>query len=160
MSRRYAAALAGRLAAVALALWAPGAAALTCTVSATSTSFGAYSPFDLVPLDAAGNVRVTCGNLVNILVGYTIFLSSGASGTVGARHMVNGAYQLAYNLYANASRSVVWGDGSAGSVGVSESYLLLLLSDSRNYPVYGRIPAGQNVPAGAYADSITVTVDY
>ena len=39
-------------------------------------------------------------------------------------------------------------------------YLLGLLTTIIHYPVYGRIPAGQNVPAGVYTDTIFVQVDY
>lgn len=150
----------GRALLVALAAWSADAAALSCTVSASATHFGTYSPFDPVALDGAGNVQVTCGNLVNILVSYTVALSTGSSGSHAARRMSNGPHLLTYNLYTNAGRSTVWGDGSGGSSVVAESYLLLLLSDQRSYPVYARIPAGQNVAPGSYADTIVITVNY
>jgi len=142
------------------AAWAGDARALACEVSATSTSFGAYSPFDPVALDGTGNVRMTCSNLLSILVSYTIRLNAGANGILAARRMSSGANRLVYNLYTNPGRSTIWGDGSAGSSVVSEFSLLVLLSTERNYAVFGRIPAGQNVAPGSYTDTIVVTVEY
>jgi len=145
---------------VAAAAWADDARALACTVSATSTNFGAYSPFDATALDGTGNVRVACNEVLGLLVSYTIKLSPGASGSLAARRMSNGTHSLTYNLYTGSGRSTVWGDGSNGSSVVSDSYLLFVLSVTRDYAVYGRVPASQNVSGGSYADTIVVTVEY
>lgn len=143
-----------------LALAATQAAALSCTASASPTSFGGYDPLSAAPLDSVGNVQVSCSNLVSLFVSYSIALSAGSSGSFAGRQLSGGANTLDYNLYTNAAHSAVWGDGTAGSATLADGYLLLLLSDQRNYPVYGRIPAGQNVPPGSYIDSIVVTVNY
>lgn len=131
-----------------------------CSVSATGVAFGNYNQLDASPADAAGNVQVSCGPLLGVTVSYDITLSTGGSASYTPREMASGANQLQYNLYTTSGRSIVWGDGTAGTSVVSDSYLLGLLTTTRNYPVYGRIPAGQNSAAGAYADSITVTVIY
>lgn len=48
-----------------------------------------------------------------------------------------------------------------GAGTISTSVLgLPCLAGSANHTVYGRIPAAQNVPSGAYADTITVTVTF
>lgn len=67
--------------------------------------------------------------------------------------MSSGAAQLGYNLYTSFSRSVVWADGIVGS-SVSSS------GTNVDLTIYGRIAAGQNVPAGAYVDAITVSITY
>lgn len=145
-------------------LWLGGAdsaLALTCSVSAIATSFGTYNPFSAVPLDSAGSVTVTCENLLSILVSYDIQLSSGASGGYAPRRLAGPGYQLDYNLYTNAARSSVWGDGSGATAVVSDGYLLAVLFPvQRSYSVYGRMPAGQNVAPGSYTDTITVTINY
>lgn len=145
-------------------LWADAALAQTssCSVSASATSFGTYSPFSISPLDGTGNVEVSCSLLgvISILVNYQILLSAGASGNSAGRTLSGAGSTLNYNLYTNASRSAIWGDGSGGSSIVSDGYLLGLLTTVRNYPVHGRIVAGQNVPPGAYSDTIVVTVNY
>jgi spore coat protein U-like protein len=146
-------------------LWLGGAdsaLALTCSVSAIATSFGTYNPFSAVPLDSAGSVTVTCEQLlISILVSYSIQLSSGASGGYAPRRLAGPGYQLDYNLYTNAARSSVWGDGGGGTAVVSDGYLLgIVVPVQRSYTVYGRMPAGQNVAPGSYTDTITVTINY
>ena len=140
----------------------PAHALAVCTVSASSTAFGSYSMTNLAPLDASGNVQVSCSleGLISLLISYDIALSTGASGSYAARTMNNGANVLQYNLYTTSGHAVVWGDGTAGSSIVSDSYLLGLSTTVRNYTVHGRMPASQNTPAGAYLDTITVTVTY
>jgi spore coat protein U-like protein len=140
--------------------WTQAAHALSCAVSASATNFGSYNTLSSTPLDGTGNVRVSCSNLISILVNYTILLSTGSSGTYAARQMANGTNMLAYNLYTSAARSIVWGNGGAGTSVLSDGYLLGVLTVTQDYPVYGRIPAGQNVPPGAYIDTIVVTVNY
>lgn len=140
----------------------PAAASLaSCTASATPVNFGAYDPLALGDTPSTGSVTVTC-NLVlglSLLVGYTIKLSAG-SGSFAARTLRSGGNAIQYNLYTNAGYGTVWGDGGAGTGQVSDGYLLGLANATRNYPVFGRIPARQMVGAGAYADSIVVTISY
>lgn len=132
-----------------------------CSASAVATSFGAYDPFSASPVDSAGSVTVTCQFLIGVLVNYTIQLSTGAGGGYSPRSLSGPGYQLDYNLYTNAGRTNVWGNGSGGTATVSDGYLItLLVPFVRNYTVYGRIPAGQNVAPGGYSDTIIVTVNY
>jgi len=144
-------------------LWTGSAHALAdCTASASSTNFGTYSPFSVSPLDGTGNVQVSCSLLgvISLLVSYDILLSPGSSATFANRIMSGGAYNLSYNLYTTAGHSSIWGDGSGGTAIMSDGYLLGLLTTVRNYPVHGRILAGQNVAPGVYSDTIVVTVNY
>ncbi len=136
-------------------------AATLCTTLALPLSFGSYDPFSVVPVDSTGQVSVSCtGGLVSVQVNYTIRLSAGSSGSFATRYMVQGANHLNYNLYTNSSRSIVWGDGTGGTSTVTDGYLVGLLTVTRDYPVYGRLPAQQNVMPGLYTDTIVVTVDY
>lgn len=96
-----------------------------------------------------GTVEVSCGASAS----YTISLSAGF-GTFASRVMTGGASQLDYNLFTDSQRVTVWGDGTAGSTTVSAT------GTGASYTVYGLIPARQNVPAGSYSDTITVTVTY
>lgn len=140
-----------------------GSLVASCTTSATSLSFGNYAFTTSAPTDAAGSVNVTCvSGLVSLLLSYDILLGAGSSGSYAARTMANGSNQLQYNLYAASPPASVWGDGSGATTVVQYGPLLLavLSQISCNYPVYGRVPAGQNVPAGVYQDTITVTVNY
>lgn len=147
-----------------MALFAPGAvqALASCSVSATTIAFGSYNPFIASNTESTGTVTVACslGGLLSLLVSYEIKLSTGGSGTYAPRRESSGANTLDYNLYTSNARTTVWGNGSGGTGTISDGYLLGLFTVTRNYTVYGRVPALQNARSGAYSDSITVTVDY
>lgn len=138
------------------------ARAETCTVSATSVAFGSYDPLAGAPLDTTGTVSVTCVSGTPPKVGYEILLSTGQASSYGPRAMTNGVSQLNYNLYTDSGRTDRWGDGSGGTSVISVSFKLPPPGSSQtdNYPVYGRIFAGQNVTTGIYLDNITVTVNF
>lgn len=146
----------------ALCLMAAPASALlqTCTVSATATAFGSYSPASVTALSGTGTITLTCTGLVSLLDSWTIALSTGNSGSFAPRQLKTGANTLNYNLYTSAALSAVWGDGSAGTSTVSDSETLVIGTSVFNYTVYGRIPALQDKPPGTYTDVITVTVNY
>ena len=143
-----------------LPLLAHGVAA--CIVTSSGVALGSYTFDQLGPTDATGNISVSCSldGMVSLPVTYEIRLSTGISGSYAQRQMGTNASRLHYNLYSNPARSAIWGDGTAGSTTVSDSYVLALLNTVRDYPVYGRAPAGQNIAAGVYTDVITVTVLY
>lgn len=145
---------------LALMVLSTAARAQSCTVSATSVSFGSYNVFNASPLDATGTITVRCTGLVGLLVSYNIKLSAGLSGSYAPRKMASGANRLNYNLYTAATRLTVWGDGSAGTSFVSNTITLLLLGVTVNHTVYGRVPALQNVAVGSYSDNITVTLTF
>ncbi|MCS4309360.1 spore coat protein U-like protein [Rheinheimera pacifica] len=134
----------------------------SCSVSTTGLNFGQYRPFSLLPQDNNGNIAVSCQllQIIGLLVSYEIRLSTGQSGTYTARQLQYAGNNLNYNLYRNAARTSVLGNGTAGTVFISDGYLLSLGVLTRNYAVYGRIPAGQNVRVGSYTDIITITVTY
>ncbi|MBS0288665.1 MAG: spore coat protein U domain-containing protein [Proteobacteria bacterium] len=133
----------------------------TCSVASQPLVFGNYHVQNGTQTTTTGNVQVTCSALVaGLNVSYNIKLNSGSSGNFSARTLKSGANNLNYNLYTSATYAQVWGDGSGSTVIVSDAYILSLLSVTRNYTVYGKIPALQNVAVGAYSDTITVTVEY
>lgn len=130
-----------------------------------SISFGGYNPLSfqgkLVSsnLDSNGTVGVSCNGLVQG-VSYTLKLGSGRSNNIAARHLAgsDGGSDLAYNLYTDAGRSLIWGDGSTGSV-LSGS--LGAGTSSNSHTFYGRIPGGQNsVPPGSFSDQLVITLEY
>jgi spore coat protein U-like protein len=141
--------------ALAMLLWcAGGAEAANCSISITSVSFGSYSVFTAAPTDSAGSVTYRCNGNASVL----ITISTGQSGTFNPRQMINGSEQLSYNLYRDAARSVIWGDGSAGT----QSHTQINVPNNTNVSVnvYARIPATQDVTAGSYADSVSVTINF
>jgi spore coat protein U-like protein len=137
------------LALFALLLLAAPALQADCTISASGVAFGSYDVFSPYALDGAGLVSVNCSPESS----YSLGLSSGG-GSYSQRKLSNGAAMLNYNLYTDASRSVVWGDGTGGTGTVAGS------GENNDHVVYGRIPAQQNTAAGSYGDMIIVTVTF
>jgi spore coat protein U-like protein len=123
-------------------------------------TFGAYAP-------AGGNrdVSATLGVRCASGVPFQIALNGGGSGSVANRRMsATGlpAEKLDYQLYTNAARTVVWGDGSGGSsVAVGTGGGLFAV---RSFTVYGRVPDSPANQAAAprtdYRDVVTITVTY
>jgi spore coat protein U-like protein len=147
-----------RLLAALLAGWALVRAdpAGACTVSATGVAFGAYDPMSPAPDDSAGDVTLVCHPSVH---GPVVALGAGIAGLLSPRAMSSGAATLDYNLYTSAAYSLVWGDGVGGSATVTLSGGTVS-AGQRTFTrtIYGRIPPGQQVPAGTYTDTIMVTV--
>lgn len=148
------------LATAALLLAAGQAAAAACSVTAVTLGFGNLSAFKATPADTTGNVAVTCMGKVGEGVVYSIALNAGGGGFPVRRLMGASGYQLNYNIYTNAARTLVWGDGSSGTLVVNDAYTLASPSITRNYPVYGRIFSSQKALVGSYADAIVVTLTF
>lgn len=139
-------------AAVALAA-APAGAGVCWFQSVSGVAFGNYDVFSSAPTDSSGQVRVACllwGNL-------QVSLDRGSSPTFRPRTMRSGASVLQYNLYRDAARSQVWGDGTEGTSTYEAQYGLI---QAFTLNVYGRIPARQDAAVGSYQDTITVTINY
>ncbi|WP_321489975.1 spore coat U domain-containing protein [uncultured Hyphomonas sp.] len=132
----------------------------SCSVSADPLDFDIYNPLGGSHADAVGNVSVTCGALVlGANISYEVVLGAGGNGTGFNRAMSNGSDLLDYNLYTDSSRALIWGDGTGGTDTVMHAYLLsLVFSTTDDFPIYGRIPSGQNVETGSYGDTIVATV--
>lgn len=142
----------------------PALAAVSCTVSATTTNFGVYDPLSAAATVTTGTVTATCTlvsggtTTVNLVSSY----SAGSSGVFSTRTMLSGAQALNYNLYFDTAYTQIRGDGTGGSQ--TGSATLTLTTSNRTQSatgtIYARAPAGQDVAAGSYSDTITVTVTY
>ena len=123
-------------------------------------AFGIYDPLAAAPLDSTSTVQVTCTSDRPPRVTYEVQLDTGQAGSFAPRAMTNGLSQLTYNLYIDAARSAVWGDGTGGTAVVTADYNLTPPGSTQTdtYTVYGRVPAGQVVTVGSYLDTITVTL--
>lgn len=126
----------------------------SCTVSATALAFGTYNPLSASPLDGTSTITVNCTTGTT----YTVGLNAGTAGgaTVTTRQMVLNANTLNYTLYRDSGRTNNWGNTPGTDTPASAT----ATTSAAALTVYGRIPALQNVPAGAYADTVTVTVNY
>ena len=132
-----------------------GAEAAKCTISTTPVVFGTYNVFTAGPTDSTGTVVYTCnGGAKNIW----ITITAGSSGTFNTRQMVKGLERLGYNLFLNPPRTTVWGDMTGGSSVFTDA------NPPNNADlvatIYGRIPAGQDISAGAYSDVVALEINF
>lgn len=153
-------------------LWSAPALALlniiSCSTESNSVNFGNYQPVSGQPLQSTGWVRFECRSLVGLLttrrVNFKVYLNAGMHGSVAQRMMKSGSHTLNYNLYTDSTHTTIWDDiGGAGFKGdtfVFRALVSIGTSRAATYTIYAQIPGGQNVAAGVYSDSITVTVLY
>lgn len=159
--------------AAAFAVAAAGAQALTDTSSLPVTAsvannceidasagvdFGPYDPVTAnasADLDSSGNISVTCtiDASADITLGQGANPAGGSTDAAPLRQLNDGGTNnLAYNLFTSNAYTTVW-DNTTG-VGYTGTGAATAVT------VYGRIPAGQNVPAGSYADSVLATITF
>ncbi len=130
------------------------ASAQWCSFGTTSVDFGSYDVFNTVPLASTGSITYQCFFAGNM----TIWLSKGMNApTNNPRQLSTGIDRLNYNLYLDATHSQVWGDPSPNRYFTN---LPFLMWQPATVTVYGLIPAGQDVRAGAYTDSVVVTFQF
>lgn len=130
----------------------------TCKIESTSNvNFTTYDPTSTTDTATnSGQIRVKCtkGSTSTIYMGAGTASGATCSGTP-VRKMANGADLLTYNLYQNNGYTTVWGCDSSNQYSYTASN-----NGWQNLTVYGVIPAGQDVPAGSYTDTVTVTVNF
>jgi spore coat protein U-like protein len=127
----------------------------SCTISVTSVAFGSYNVFTTTPQDSTGTITYRCNAAA---ANISIALSDGSNGTFSPRTMRNGTEVLDYNLYQNAARTNIWGDGTGGT----SIYAQVNPQNNQNVSVtvYGRIPAQQDVSAGNYTDTVSAVINF
>ena len=131
-----------------------GSARAACSLGGASVAFGAYDSLVLQPFDTIGSMVFRCNQKDHSVM---ITLSRGSGTSYATRRMLNGGQQLFYNLYRDVGRTIIWGDGSGGT----QAYLISNPQPNNRditVPIFGRIPAGQNVRIGDYTDTITITL--
>jgi spore coat protein U-like protein len=149
--------------ALVLLLGTPAAyGAVTCTATATSVAFGTYNPMSATADTSTGTISVRCTATGSAeTVSLVVSLSTGLSGSYTPRRMFSGANPMDYNLFFSTAYTQIWGDGTAGTFRGTASITPRPGNPATaNGTVYGRVPALQNVAAGSYVDSITMTVTY
>jgi len=126
-----------------------------CSVTATDLDFGVYSSQNASPQPGTTILQATCTPGTTYNIGLNAGTSSGA--TINQRKMSGtpASNQLNYQLYSDSSHTTIWGNTS-GTDTVTGSGTGLTVP----HTVYGQIPGAQNVPAGNYADTITVSIFY
>jgi spore coat protein U-like protein len=134
----------------------------TCSASAATLAFGNYTP-GAGAITGNTNITVKCTKGTTFTVGLNAGSTTGD--TYAQRVMANaGATStLQYNLYTTAALATVFGDGSAGTATAAGTGNGVAAANAVTVPVYGNLPdsaANQTALAGAYTDTIAVTVTY
>ena len=125
-----------------------------CTIETRPLSFGTYDPEASAGVDAVAQVIYTCNQHASKI---RIEMTTGVSNQFSPRYMkANALDRLDYNIYLDATRQTIWGQGLYGTDVYHEN------NPPNGTPVivlaYGRIPARQNPPPGQYVDALTVRV--
>lgn len=136
--------------------------ATSCTLASGNLAFGAYDVFSPASLDSSATLVVTCrraGGAPNSTLAIAIGPSAGSSAIASRRMRTGrGADFLGYNLFRDAARTVVWGNTAGIDTLVQAISVPNHGSVQVSATIFGRIPAGQDVRMGIYADSVTITV--
>ena len=127
-----------------------------CTIATTPLAFGSYDPVvgnASTPLDGTATVTIACTMGTPASIGLDI----GANAAATQRRLTNGsAAYLNYQIFLDSAYSTVWGTDTTNQLdaGTAPS------KTPRAFPVYGRIPAAQDVPIGAFSDAVVATVNF
>jgi len=145
-------------------------AATTCSTSMTNVTFGSSDPFTGWS-DVTATINYSCQTsglslLASAAVRMCFNIDDGSSGTgtIFPRRMTSGGNSLSFNLYRDASYSLVWGtvdNGQQVEIILQYSVPLLGGSGSGSLTVYGRIPSNQltTVP-GSYQNDFNLLDAY
>jgi spore coat protein U-like protein len=130
----------------------------TCSATAAALAFPAYTP-GTGAQTANTTISVKCTKNAP----FTVALNAGATtGTSFAQRLMgSGANTLQYQLYKDAAFTNVFGDGTASTQTVTGTGLGIATANS--VQVFGQVldsATNQAASAGAYTDTITVTVTY
>jgi spore coat protein U-like protein len=119
---------------------------------ATDLDFGTVPGLIGTAIDKVSTISMNCTARTSWQLG----LDYGQHALGAQRRMLRGAGgTINYGLYSDSARSVAWGN-TLGTDTVTGSGS----GTSQSATVYGRVPAQAAVPAGSYADIVTVTVTY
>jgi len=123
-----------------------------CTISAAPLAFGNYDPTSAVAVTAQSDITVSCTRGAATWTG----LDNGLHYAAPNRQMLgNVTENLPYVLYSDAARTSPWGNTQAtGLAWTSTGRAPHALT------VYGTIPAGADVSAGSFADTVQATINF
>lgn len=144
-------------------------AATQCSSNDVSLSFGPYLSINAAPLDAQGNLVVTCtrsiapGEISSAKVTISVALGpSQGSNSIQNRQMFRGggADLLNYNVYLDTGRISVWGNSDGVDTATQDLSIPNKATRSATFTFYGRVFPLQNITPGPYSDALLITVNY
>ncbi|MDH0868054.1 spore coat U domain-containing protein [Mitsuaria sp. GD03876] len=130
---------------------------VACNVTGSTLTFGgAIDPLQTPgPVDASTTLNVTCTKTTPYSVALSAGANAGNASAFGSRAMKSGNNSLPYQLYLDAGRTQVWGDGNSSGVHSGTG-----TGSQQQLTVYGRLPSLSGIVPGNYADTVTLTITY
>jgi len=101
--------------------------------------------------DLVGQITGWCRNAQTPYVRICVGMGRTESGTIDPRYMADGQERMAFNIYANAAHTLIWGDGSTPLARIIPIDIVTHSGDgetSRTW--YGRVPPQPELPEGKY----------
>ncbi|CAN5306962.1 spore coat U domain-containing protein [soil metagenome] len=120
--------------------------------SAGNLSFGTDGVLDTV-ITSTSALSVQCTNGTTYAVG--LDAGAGAGATTSVRRMTAAGATLTYALYRDSNRTQLWGD-----VVATDTFGGTGNGSAQTVTVYGSVPVQSTPAAGAYTDTVQVTVTY
>lgn len=134
----------------------------TCSSTGAAVSMGTYTSYQPSDLDSSFTVAVTCartGGPGNTTVTLTLGPSA-TSGSINPRQLRGATDVLPYNFYRDTARQLVLGSTIGVNALSQTRHIKNNTSEPFIFTVFGRIPALQDIAAGAYQDSLLMTVNF
>jgi spore coat protein U-like protein len=132
-----------------------------CTIGSTNLAFGNYDPTSATAVTATGTVTAKCtkGDAVSVGLNQGLNPAPGSTAAVPARQMVLGANLLPYHIYIANVGTTEWGTGTVGT-NEPAAQTSASVNTALTFTTYGSLPAGADVLAGSYSDTVIATVTF
>lgn len=137
------------------------ARAQTCNFSISDVNFGTVDVIAGGVVDVTATIDVSCSGLILETIRVCPNIRAGSGGADATARYMDGPStpKLAYQLYQDAARTVIWGSADNALPGDPPDinlFLGLSGSASTSVTIYARVFAGQtSVPAGSYLSNFT-----
>ena len=138
------------------------AAPISCGFTITNLSFGTVDLTLNTAFDITATLSANCTGDAGVVVRVCPNINAGSGGTTtgSPRFMLSGSDKLNFDLYQDASRTVVWGSYLWAYSSYTAPTIDITLNGggagSATATVYGRISAGQQaLPPGSYSSAFS-----
>jgi len=121
-------------------------------------NFGLFNPIESEIKSSVVFLKVSCSG--EDISNYKIIFSRGKGRSISPRYMLGKSNKLGYNLYIDAARTIIWGNGRNGSSPLYGTGPCTELKPC-THVVYGKL-TGSNAKlnAGEYQDTVRILLQY
>ena len=129
---------------------------ISCTMTAGELQFATYDPSSGNPGLGTATITSNCtaGGAAVITLGQGSLPGTTSTDAVPIRRLIGAGGNLNYDLYSDSARTILFGNT------VATGKAFTATSGDNIITVFGRIIEEQEVGAGAFADSVAVTLTY